>query len=226
MSYFFDVAIQAIKLYLSQNGYLRSSSGSLTPNGVVVGSSADSLASTAAMTDGQLLVGQTAGDPAPKTIGGDATVAPDGTLSLSATGVADATYGDGTHVGQFTVDDRGRITGAANVAITGVSPVGSALTSGYIFVGNVSNLVAAVPMSGDATIDNAGALTLANSSAARSHLGLGSAATHDTTDFDAAGAAAAALATAESYTDSSLAAFVGTTNIVTLGTVTDRKSVV
>ena len=36
---------------------------------------------------------------------------------------------------------------------------------------------------------------------ARSHLGLGTAATHDASDFDAAGSAAAALVSAETYTD-------------------------
>ena len=61
---------------------------------------------------------------------------------------------------------------------------------------------------------------VASVSASRTNLGLGSAATHPATDFDAAGAAAAALTVAEAYTDSSLAAFVGTSNIVTLGTIT------
>lgn len=57
-------------------------------------------------------------------------------------------------------------------------------------------------------------------SGARTNLGLGTAATHAATDFDTAGAAAAVLTTAEAYTDSSLAAFTGETNIVTLGTIT------
>lgn len=36
---------------------------------------------------------------------------------LSDTGVTPGTYGDATHVGQFTVDIDGRLTAAANVAI-------------------------------------------------------------------------------------------------------------
>ena len=38
---------------------------------------------------------------------------------LPSTAVTPATYGDGTHVGQFTVDAQGRITGASSVSITG-----------------------------------------------------------------------------------------------------------
>ena len=41
-----------------------------------------------------------------------------GTISLANTAVAAGVYGDGTHVSQITVDAQGRITTAANVAIT------------------------------------------------------------------------------------------------------------
>lgn len=37
--------------------------------------------------------------------------------TLSATGVTPDTYGDATHVGQFTVDIKGRITAATEIAI-------------------------------------------------------------------------------------------------------------
>lgn len=45
---------------------------------------------------------------------------------LPATAVTPATYGDGTHVGQFTVDQQGRLTFAQNVVITGAAPTGAA----------------------------------------------------------------------------------------------------
>jgi hypothetical protein len=45
-----------------------------------------------------------------------------GTLvtTLASTAVTPATYGDSTHVGQFTVDAKGRLTFATNVAIVGL----------------------------------------------------------------------------------------------------------
>lgn len=40
-------------------------------------------------------------------------------VSLNPSGVTAGTYGDATHVGQFTVDSLGRVTVASNVSITG-----------------------------------------------------------------------------------------------------------
>lgn len=57
-----------------------------------------------------------------------------GSISLPNSGVAIGTYGDGTHVGQFTVDSTGRVTSSAEVLITGAAPVGVAggdLTGNY-----------------------------------------------------------------------------------------------
>ncbi|MEO0118607.1 MAG: hypothetical protein ABIK66_05740, partial [candidate division WOR-3 bacterium] len=51
----------------------------------------------------------------------------DGTIiadDLSATGVTAGTYGDATNVAQITVNEKGQITNAANVAITGLPPTG------------------------------------------------------------------------------------------------------
>jgi hypothetical protein len=45
------------------------------------------------------------------------------TVTLAASGVAAATYGDGTHVAQVAVDAKGRITSASNVAITAASQI-------------------------------------------------------------------------------------------------------
>jgi len=92
--------------------------------------------------------------------GGNLTA--DRTISLTNTGVVAGTYGDATHVGQFTVDAQGRITSATNVQITGVSPVGSTLTSGRIWVGNSSNQAAEVSVTGHATLSNTGVLTISD----------------------------------------------------------------
>ncbi len=56
--------------------------------------------------------------------------------SLSPTGVAAGTYGDSTHVGQFTVDVKGRISLAANVAIAAYTP--PTYTTGSVLFAGVS----------------------------------------------------------------------------------------
>jgi len=50
--------------------------------------------------------------------------------------------------------------GSGLTGISGVSPVGSALTSANVWVGNASNVAAAVAMSGEGSLSNTGAFTL------------------------------------------------------------------
>lgn len=90
--------------------------GSLTANGILYGGT--TVGVTAAMTNGQLIVGQTSAAPLPKTVSGDATLAASGALTLANSGVTAATYGSGTQVPQIAVDVKGRITSATNVNIT------------------------------------------------------------------------------------------------------------
>ena len=58
-------------------------------------------------------------------------------------------------------------------ARTTLGTLGTTLPSGNIFVGNVGGLATGVVMSGDATIDNVGAVKLTNSIGTRTNLGLG-----------------------------------------------------
>jgi hypothetical protein len=54
-----------------------------TNHGVVLGKGTQDLGSTAALTDGQLLVGQSGADPLPKTLSGDATLSAAGALTVA-----------------------------------------------------------------------------------------------------------------------------------------------
>jgi hypothetical protein len=85
--------------------------GVLYNNGGVVGS-------VAPASPGQLFM---SGSIAWVTMSGDATINSSGVLTLAASGVTAATYGDGTHVAQVTVDAKGRVTSASSVAITASS---------------------------------------------------------------------------------------------------------
>ncbi len=56
-----------------------------------------------------------------------------GANELASTAVTPSTYGDGTHVGQFTVDADGRITAASAVSISGVAPGSAAVATDSIW---------------------------------------------------------------------------------------------
>jgi hypothetical protein len=106
------------------------SSGNLTSSLVVdadvSATAAISVSKIASGTAAQFL--QSNGTPTTvwATMSGDATLGNTGVLTLANTAVTPNTYGDGTHVGQFTVDSKGRLTFASNVLITGAAPTGSA----------------------------------------------------------------------------------------------------
>ena len=75
---------------------------------------------------------------------------------LATSGVTPGNYGSATSVPTITVDSKGRITSATSTSISGVSPVGSSLSSGNILVGSASNLAVNLAVSGDVTIGNTG----------------------------------------------------------------------
>ncbi len=93
---------------------------------------------------------------------GDVTGSGTGSFAttLATTGVTAGTYGSATTVPSITVDAKGRVTNVGNTTISGVSPVGSSMSSGKIIVGDVNNVASIVDMSGDVTINNAGVTTI------------------------------------------------------------------
>lgn len=122
-----------------------------------------------------------------RVIGGDATInAATGSLTLTSVNSTPGTFGSPTQVGQFTVNDKGLITAASNVTITGAAPSGAAggdlsgnypnptvakingvtlgpttATAGNLLIGTgvVWN---STPMNGDAAINAAGAVLISN----------------------------------------------------------------
>lgn len=62
----------------------------LTAHGILLGEGTSAITPTAAMTDGQLLVGATGADPAPATVSGDATLAAGGAFTIANNAVSNA----------------------------------------------------------------------------------------------------------------------------------------
>ncbi len=86
-------------------------------------------------------------------------------IALSNTAVTPATYGDSTHVSQITVDAKGRLTAASNVAIALTG--GTVTTTGSPASGNLTKFSGATSitngdLSGDVTTSGTLAATLTN----------------------------------------------------------------
>jgi hypothetical protein len=138
---------------------------SFTAHGILLGEGSGGFNVTAAMTDGQLLVGQSSADPLPKTVAGDATLAADGTLTIGANKVTYAKFQQvaasslvGNATGSLanatgitlgatlafsgaalqTVAHTGDVTTAANSFATTVAKIQGTVVSGTTGSGNVA----------------------------------------------------------------------------------------
>lgn len=87
--------------------------------------SAESLAPTATVAGSQI-TGTVAAGQLPALTGDVITATGSAATTLAAVNATPGTFGDGTRVGQFTVNAKGLITAASNVTITGMAPSGLA----------------------------------------------------------------------------------------------------
>ena len=126
--------------------------------------SGGTISKTLTIADNATLSGTNTGDQT-ITLTGDVTGSGTGSFatSLANSGVTAGQYGSATTAPNITVDAKGRITSVTNTTITGVSPIGSSLTNGNIFMGS-GGVVTAVPITGDFTINSSGVGTISATS--------------------------------------------------------------
>lgn len=137
--------INAQELYDSGNRVVNETA-LLVTNGIAYGTSTNGIASTLAMTNGQILVGQTTLAPVPQTVSGDATLANTGALTLSSVISAAGPIGSATSIPVITYDAKGRLTAVttATPSVTSVNGVSypSSYTSGGIPYASSSSAIA------------------------------------------------------------------------------------
>tara|TARA_R100000353_G_scaffold156409_1_gene115403 strand:- start:128 stop:3463 length:3336 start_codon:yes stop_codon:yes gene_type:complete len=115
----------------------------------------------ASVTSGQILVGNGSNVPTAVAVSGDVTLANDGAVTIANDAVEQAMIAD---------DAVGADQLASNAVVNASVASGAAIahnklanvTDGQILVGNGSNVPTAVAVSGDVTIANTGAVTIAN----------------------------------------------------------------
>jgi len=124
----------------------------------------DTTKQSTTLTSAHLLVGNGSNVATDVAASGDLTLANTGAFTLAT---VNSNVGSYTNT-NLTVDAKGRITAASNGSAGGSGMI--ALTNTHIYVGNSSNVATDVALSGDATISNTGALTIANNSVTNSKL--------------------------------------------------------
>jgi hypothetical protein len=168
---------------------------------------------------------------------GDVTAAGPGSAAatLATVNANVGSFGTASSVGSFTVNAKGLVTAASNTSIQIAESqvtnlvsdlagkLSTALTSSHIFVGNASNLATDTAMSGDATLANTGALTLATVNA---NVGsFGSSTSIPSFTVNAKGLITAAsgnvvIAPAGTLTGTTLASNVVSSSLTSVGTLT------
>lgn len=108
---------------ITSTGTISNSTASLTAHGIIIAEGTGAAVATAAMTNGQLLIGTTGSDPVPRTVSGDATLNSGGTLTVSTIGgVAPATVaGLGLALNSGTITGHTQVTVAATAGVNALT---------------------------------------------------------------------------------------------------------
>lgn len=141
----------------------------LTENGLVYGSEAAGVASTAAMTNGQLLVGQTSAAPLPKTVSGDATLAASGALTVTGSAGAFTSTGLLTSSAGATVSG-GTVALNASSGTNAVN-IGTGTSTGTVTLGGTGTQAIAVGDGAGVKTVTLGSATTTSSTTIRSGTG-------------------------------------------------------
>lgn len=121
----------------------------LTNHGVLLGQGASAIAAVAVMTDGQLLVGQSAADPLPKSVSGDVTISALGVTAIGANKVTSAMLRQGAALSVMGVTgsstaNEADIPGTANQVLR-VNSAGTALAFGQVNLASGSAVTGTLP---------------------------------------------------------------------------------
>jgi len=123
------------------------------------------------VTDGRIIVGNGSNKPTAVAVSGDVTLANDGTVTIANDAIDSEHYADASidnrHLANDAVTTDKILAGTIiNDDISGSASIDhskiAAITDGHIIVGSGSNVPTAVAVSGDVTIANTGAVTIAN----------------------------------------------------------------
>jgi hypothetical protein len=108
---------------ITSTGTISNSSSSLTAHGIIIAEGTGAAIATAAMTNGQLLIGATGADPAPQTMSGDATINSGGTISVTkiSGNTPSANFGAVLNSGTVQVEQSVTLAGTAGSTLT-ISP--------------------------------------------------------------------------------------------------------
>ncbi len=118
---------------------------SLTAHGILLGNATSAVSVTAAMTDGQLLVGQSSSDPLPKTVTGDVTISAAGATAIGSGRVTNAMLAGsiaasklvGTDIATVGTITSGTWTGTT-IAVANGGTGQTSYTDGQLLIGNTT----------------------------------------------------------------------------------------